>query len=86
MKPRKNKEAMADVIAELKSDGLFYGDKVQVKKVDDSGDEAEAVPEKKRDKKEKSKKDKKAKKEESDVESDEELEKAKKKDKKRAKH
>lgn len=86
VKPRKNKEAMADVIAELKSDGLFYGDKVQVKKVDDSGDEAEAVPLKKRDKKEKSKKDKKAKKEESDVESDEELEKAKKKDKKRAKH
>lgn len=88
VKPRKNKEAMADVIAELKSDGLFYGDKVKVAKVDESGDEEEAVPEKKRDKKEKSKKDKKEKKSkkvESDVESDEELEKAKKKDKKRSK-
>lgn len=90
VKPRKNKEAMAEVIAELKEDGLFYGDKVKVAKEQESGDEAEeAVPEKKRDKKEKSKKDKKEKKEkkvESDVESDEELEKAKKKDKKRAKH
>ena len=88
VKPRKNKEAMADVIAELKSDGLFYGDKVKVAKgADDSADEEEAaVPEKKRDKKEKSKKEKKSKKVESDVESDAELEKAKKKDKKRAKH
>ena len=91
VKPRKNKEAMADVIAELKADGLFYGDKVKVAKgADDSADEEEAaVPEKKRDKKEKSKKDKKEKKSkkvESDVESDAELEKAKKKDKKRAKH
>jgi len=31
-KPRKNKEAMAEVIDELKAEGLFYGDKVRVKK------------------------------------------------------
>jgi len=31
-KPRKNKEAMDEVIKELKSDGLFYGDKVRVAK------------------------------------------------------
>jgi len=39
-KPRKNKEAMAEVIDELKSEGLFYGDKVRVKK-EDGDDEAE---------------------------------------------
>lgn len=32
VKPRKNKEAMDEVIKELKSDGLFYGDKVRVVK------------------------------------------------------
>jgi len=85
VKPRKNKDAMAEVIAELKDDGLFYGDKVKVPKEAESGDEEEVV-EKKRDKKDKSKKSKKSKKEESDVESDAELEKAKKKDKKRAKN
>jgi nucleolar protein 56 len=90
VKPRKNKDAMAEVIAELKADGLFYGDKVTVNKVEESGDEAEeaAPAEKKRDKKEKSKKDKKEKKSkkvESDVESDAEIEQAKKKDKKRVK-
>merc|ERR1712166_213794 len=31
-KPRKNKEAMDEVLKELKADGLFYGDKVQVAK------------------------------------------------------
>jgi nucleolar protein 56 len=90
VKPRKNKDAMAEVIAELKGEGLFYGDKVKVAKTVDSGDEEEIpVTEKKRDAKEKSKKDKKEKKDkkqvELDIESDEELEKAKKKDKKRTK-
>jgi nucleolar protein 56 len=90
VKPRKNKDAMAEVIAELRADGLFYGDKVTVNKVEESGDEAEeaAPAEKKRDKKEKSKKDKKEKKSkkvESDVESDAEIEQLKKKDKKRVK-
>ncbi len=87
VKPRKNKDAMAEVIAELKADGLFYGDKVKVAKEVDSGDEQEPVPEKKRDKKEKSKKDKKEKKAKVEApESDEEIEKSKKKDKKRTKH
>ena len=64
VKPRKNKDAMAEVIAELKGEGLFYGDKVKVAKTVDSGDEEEIpVTEKKRDAKEKSKKDKKEKKE-----------------------
>lgn len=95
VKPRKNKEAMADVLAELKADGLFYGDKVKVAKENDSADEGEAeeVPEKKRDKKNKEKKEKKDKKDkkkkqesEEEEESDEEIKKSKKKDKKRAKH
>jgi hypothetical protein len=34
---------MADVIAELKADGLFYGDKVKVAKVVDSDAEEEPV-------------------------------------------
>ena len=67
-KPRKNKDAMAEVIGELKKEGLFYGDKVRVKK--EAGAEGNAVDSddetsKKRDKKEKekeSKKDKKSKK------------------------
>ena len=41
VKPRKNKDAMAEVIAELKGEGLFYGDKVKVAKTVDSGDEDE---------------------------------------------
>ena len=32
VKPRKNKEAMADVLKELREEGLFFGDKVRVKK------------------------------------------------------
>ena len=32
VKPRKNKDAMAEVLQELKSEGLFFGDKVPVKK------------------------------------------------------
>jgi len=85
VKPRKNKEAMADVLAELKADGLFYGDKVTVAKTVDSGDEdnEEAVVEKKRDKKSKDKKDKKDKKtkkakEDESLEEDSEVEQAKK--------
>jgi nucleolar protein 56 len=89
VKPRKNKEAMADVLAELKADGLFYGDKVTVAKIVDSGDEdnGEEVVEKKRDKKSKDKKDKKAKKAKEDetLEEDSEVEKAKKSSKKRVK-
>lgn len=92
VKPRKNKEAMADVLAELKADGLFYGDKVTVAKTIDSGDEdnVQELVEKKRDKKSKDKKDKKDKKtkkakEEESLEDDSEVEKAKKSSKKRVK-
>ena len=69
-KPRKNKDAMAEVIGELKKEGLFYGDKVSVKK--EAGaegdvviDSDEEVP-KKRDKKEKQKESKKEKKSKKD--------------------
>jgi nucleolar protein 56 len=84
-KPRKNKDAMGAVINELKSEGLFYGDKVRVKKEDADQvvaadmSEAEEKAEKKskkdkKDKKDKSdKKDKKRKREDS-VEEDELLE------------
>lgn len=83
VKPRKNKDAMSEVLAELKADGLFYGDKVKVTKVADSGDEDNGdaeVPKKKRDKKSKDKKDKKQKKpkEEETLEEDSEVEQAKK--------
>lgn len=87
VKPRKNKDAMNEVIAELREDGLFYGDKVRVKKDEHSdveGDEEEVV-EKKRDKKDKEKKDKSDKKEKkkAKVESESEEEVVeKKKDKK----
>jgi nucleolar protein 56 len=49
-KPRKNKDAMDEVIKELKNDGLFYGDKVRmVKEVhsDDSDADMEEAPKKK---------------------------------------
>ena len=86
VKPRKNKEAMAEVLAELKADGLFYGDTVNVRKtVDSEGEDnnEEAVVEKKRDKKSKDKKDKKDKKtkkakEEESLEEDSEVEQSKK--------
>ena len=60
-KPRKNKDAMAAVLAELKEEGLFYGDnaKKQLSKAENAEmetDEEEEAPKK-------SKKDKKAKKE-----------------------
>jgi hypothetical protein len=57
-KPRKNKEVMGEVIAELKKEGLFYGDKVAVAKVD-GGDDEEVVETAKKSKKDK--KDKKRK-------------------------
>ena len=88
VKPRKNKDAMNEVIAELREDGLFYGDKVRVKRDDHSdveGDEEEVV-EKKRDKKDKDKKEKKDKKDKKKVkeesESEVEVVEKKKKDKK----
>lgn len=60
VKPRKNKEVMADVIGELKKEGLFYGE--NAKKIEAAdGDDEEVVEDKKRDKKSKDKKDKKAK-------------------------
>jgi nucleolar protein 56 len=57
-KPRKNKEAMNDVIEELKKEGLFYGDKVRVPRGE--GDEQEQ-PDKKKKKDKKDKKEKKRK-------------------------
>lgn len=93
VKPRKNKDAMDEVLAELREEGLFYGDKVRVKKEDGSDAEAEAseeeAPKKKAKKDKKDKKEKKDKKRKrSEVEdSDEDAEVAKaKKAKKRAKH
>jgi len=69
-KPRKNKDAMAEVIDELKNEGLFYGDVVPKNAADlaeADGEDAEAVTEdKKRDKKEKSKSDKSDKKSKKD--------------------
>lgn len=64
-KPRTNKNAMDEVLAELKEEGLFYGDKVRVAKEANASDSdaEEEVLEKKRDKKKKDKKDKKEKKE-----------------------
>jgi len=66
-KPRKNKDAMAAVLAELKEEGLFYGD--NAKKVSKSEnaeietDEDEEAPTKKSKKDKKAKKEKKSKKE-----------------------
>ena len=92
VKPRKNKEAMAAVLSELKDEGLFYGDNVKkVSKTADAEmetDEEEAPKKSKKDKK--AKKEKKSKKEEKEVgkkrkrseveseDSDAELKKAKK--------
>ncbi len=84
-KPRKNKDAMGEVIDELKAEGLFYGDKVRVKKssLDGEGDEQaddEMAGEKKA---KKDKKEKKRKREE--LSSDDEALEAKTSKKKRAK-
>lgn len=71
-KPRKNKDAMAAVLNELKEEGLFYGDNKKAKNVADAEmetDEDEAPKKSKKDKKakkeKKEKKEKKSKKEES---------------------
>jgi len=42
VKPRKNKEVMGKVIDELKKEGLFYGDKIRVKR--EEGDVQEDAP------------------------------------------
>jgi nucleolar protein 56 len=78
VKPRKNKVVMGEVIEELKKEGLFYGDKVQVARGSGDGDHhtkntGEDVAEEKEGKK--SKKDKKDKKRKhSEVEEDKEVE------------
>ena len=91
VKPRKNKEAMAEVLDELKKEGLYYGAKVQVTKeagaeadADQETDEEDAPKKSKKDKKEKKdKKDKKRKRSEvSDDEEEPEAAKPKKKSKK----
>jgi len=95
VKPRKNKEVMNEVIADLKQEGLFYGDMVPKAAIDDEVDvyadapelavvadasgEEEDAGERKRDKKEKDKKEKKEKKDKKDKK-----EKKDKKNKKRA--
>ena len=61
VKPRKNKEVMNDVMEELQKEGLFFGDKVRVKKEDGESDVEMEDKEEKKDKKKKDKKDKKRK-------------------------
>jgi len=88
VKPRKNKEAMNEVIEELKKEGLFYGDKVRVAKEDGDAEGADSDEEPKKEKKDKKKKDKKDKKRKhSEVaeDSDEEVAKPEKKKKKKSK-
>jgi len=79
VKPRKNKEVMADVIGELQKEGLFYGENSKmVEKAAAAGSDSEDEgKDKKRDKKSKDKKEKKDKKAKSDKKS--------KKDKKKKK-
>ena len=76
-KPRKNKDAMEEVLAELRDEGLYFGDKGQVKKEADAAAESEEEVVEKKDKKDKKKKDKKDKKDKkrkrSEVESDDEV-------------
>ena len=85
-KPRKNKDAMNTVIEELKKEGLFYGDKIKVKRGDGDASEDEAVEEEKPKKDKKEKKDKKDKKRKhSEVPEDSEEEVVEKKDKKKKK-
>jgi len=96
VKPRKNKEAMGEVLKELKQEGLFFGDKVRVKKEDvsddDVSDDEPVVEDKKSKKDKKDKKDKKEKKDKKrkrsmsgNADSDDEDIKAAKKSKKRSK-
>merc|ERR1740124_2128388 len=71
VKPRKNKEVMADVIGELQKEGLFYGENSKmVEKAAAAGSDSEDEgKDKKRDKKSKDKKEKKDKKSKSDKKS-----------------
>ena len=77
-KPRKNKDAMNEVIEELKKEGLFYGDKVGA-----GGDSDDEEKQKKAKKEKKEKKDKKRK--HSEIAEDSEEEVIEKKDKKKKK-
>jgi len=70
VKPRKNKDVMGVVIEELKKEGLFYGDKVQVKREDGDVEEAPAEDAAPAKAEKKSKKDKKRK--HSEVQAEEE--------------
>jgi len=89
-KPRKNKEAMAAVLDELKQEGLFYGENMKKVEGDNNGPNEDDTDEEKPKKDKKSKKDKKEKKDKSkkrsrkEVESDseEEVKEAKKSKKK----
>lgn len=84
-KPRKNKEAMNEVIEELKKEGLYYGDKVRVAKGDGDAEEDDEPKKEKKDKKDK-KKDKKRKHSEvPESDAEEEVAKPDKKKKKKSK-
>ena len=52
-KPRKNKDVMKEVIDQLKDEGLFYGDKIKLKKDDDDVKKESETKETKKDKKRK---------------------------------
>ncbi len=98
-KPQKNKDAMKEVLDELKAEGLYFDTAAQAnkaaakkdkkKKNQESEDEempaeeSEDDKKKKKDKKKKDKKDKKRKRQESDDEEDEEVQKPKKKKQKK---
>jgi len=82
-KPRKNKDAMNEVIEELKKEGLFFGDKVRVKKGDGDAEASEEEEPKKDKKSKKDKKDKKRKHSEVAEDSDDEVKEAEKPKKKK---
>ena len=82
VKPRKNADAMKEVIDELKKEGLYY-DQSTLAKAEGNADKDDEVVEKKAKKDKKEKKDKKRKREESDDDSEiEEVKPKKKKSKK----
>jgi nucleolar protein 56 len=83
VKPRKNKEVMDEVIQELQKEGLFYGDKIRVKKGEDDEEAEEGAKIESEKKSKKEKKDKKRKHHEIE-QPEEEEEKPKKK--KKSKH
>lgn len=84
-KPRKNKDAMNEVIEELKKEGLFFGDKVRVPKEDGDDEDMDDEEKPKKDKKKKDKKDKKRKHSEVEEDSDDEVKEAEKPKKKKKK-